>query len=164
MSEQQQAVTTIAKDFHWEMGHRLPFHNGGCRNIHGHSYRMRVELVGHLDRNGMVMDYFDMKELIEPLVASIDHSFLCDANDSEMLAFFAANPLKHVVVPFPTTAENLVGWFLNEIAKLLEPYRNIISLTVRIHETERTYAERGMALPPPDPTGSGASASNRSAG
>ena len=146
MSGQQDAVTTIAKDFHWEMGHRLPFHNGGCRNIHGHSYRMRVELVGRLDANGMVMDYFDMKELIEPLVEKIDHSFLCDESDREMRDFFERTPLKHVLVPFPTTAENLVGWFLKEIAKLLAPYPNILSLTVRIHETERTYAERSMTI------------------
>jgi len=144
MSDPQ--TTTIAKDFHWEMGHRLPFHNGGCRNIHGHSYRMRVIIEGGLDEHGMVMDYFDMKEIIEPLVSRIDHSFLCDDRDEEMLAFFEKNPLKHVVVPFHTTAENLVGWFLDEIALLMKPYPNIIAITVRIHETERTYAERKMRL------------------
>jgi 6-pyruvoyltetrahydropterin/6-carboxytetrahydropterin synthase len=143
---QQADVTIIAKDFHWEMGHRLPFHNGGCKNIHGHSYRMRVELAGRLDATGMVMDYFDMKELIDPLVARIDHSFLCDEKDEAMLDFFDRNPLKHVVVPFHTTAENLAGWFLGEIAHLLAPYRNIMAITVRIHETERTFAERSMSL------------------
>lgn len=142
MSDTQ--TTTIAKDFHWEMGHRLPFHNGGCKNIHGHSYRMRVIIEGELDEHGMVMDYFDMKEIIEPLVDRIDHSFLCDDRDEEMLAFFAKNPLKHVVVPFHTTAENLCGWFLQEIATLMKPYPNVLSITVRIHETERAYAERRM--------------------
>jgi 6-pyruvoyltetrahydropterin/6-carboxytetrahydropterin synthase len=151
MIQHEADITTIAKDFHWEMGHRLPFHEGGCRNIHGHSYRMRVELAGRLDANGMIMDYFDMKALIEPLVARIDHSFLCDDNDAEMLAFFDRNPLKHVVVPFLTTAENLAGWFLREIASLLEPYPNILSLSVRIHETERTYAERRMTRAGADP-------------
>jgi len=42
------------------MAHRLPFHDGGCRNVHGHSYSMTIELVGEPDRNGMVLDYFDM--------------------------------------------------------------------------------------------------------
>lgn len=139
-------LTRVSKDFHWEMGHRLPFHTGGCRNIHGHSYRMQVTIEGYLDDNGMVIDYFDLKEIVEPLVARIDHAFLCDENDAAMLAFFAANPLKHVVVPFLTTAENLVGWFLEEIAAVLAPYTNMRTLTVRIHETERTYAERSRTL------------------
>ncbi len=139
-------LTRVSKDFHWEMGHRLPFHTGGCRNIHGHSYRMQVTIEGDLDEHGMVIDYFDLKEIVEPLVARIDHAFLCDENDGAMVAFFAANPLKHVVVPFLTTAENLVGWFLEEIAAVLAPYTNMRTLIVRIHETERTYAERTRTL------------------
>lgn len=142
MSDLPQDITRISKEFHWEMGHRLPFHEGGCRNIHGHSYRMRVVVEGRLDDHGMVLDYFDLKSLVDPLVAQLDHAFLCDDNDAEMLAFFAANPLKHVVVPFLSTAENLAGWFLDQIAHKLHPYKNIVAITVRIHETERTYAER----------------------
>jgi 6-pyruvoyltetrahydropterin/6-carboxytetrahydropterin synthase len=146
MNEAEKRTTRIAKDFHWEMGHRLPFHNGGCQNIHGHSYRMRVTVEGDLDENGMVLDYFDLKEIVEPLVARIDHSFLCDDRDEQMLEFFRANPLKHVVVPFRTTAENLAQWFLTEIADRLASYPNLRFLTVRVHETERTYAERSGAL------------------
>ncbi len=142
----ESSTTTIAKDFHWEMGHRLPFHKGGCQNIHGHSYRMRVVIEGNLDVNGMVLDYFDLKEIVEPIVARLDHSFLCDDADREMLDFFAANPLKHVVVPFRTTAENLAGWFLERIGERLSGFPSLISLTVRIHETERTYAERSGPL------------------
>ncbi|HVZ38389.1 MAG TPA: 6-pyruvoyl tetrahydropterin synthase family protein [Candidatus Kapabacteria bacterium] len=146
MNEDQSNRTRIAKDFHWEMGHRLPFHEGGCRNIHGHSYRLQVVAEGMLDEHGMVIDYFDLKEIVEPLVATLDHAFLCDANDTAMLDFFAQNPLKHVVVPFLTTAENLAGWFAAEIAVLLRPYQNLRSLTIRVCETERTYAERTVQL------------------
>ena len=28
----------IAKEFRWEMGHRLPEHFGLCKNIHGHCH------------------------------------------------------------------------------------------------------------------------------
>lgn len=146
MSELSAGITRIAKEFHWEMGHRLPFHEGGCRNIHGHSYRMRVVVEGSLDENGMVLDYFDLKSIIDPLVADLDHAFLCDENDAEMLAFFAANPLKHVVVPFLSTAENLAGWFLEKIVEKLRTYSNIFAITVRIYETERTYAERRIII------------------
>lgn len=144
MATVQPATVRIAKDFHWEMGHRLPFHAGACRNLHGHSYRMQVVVEGTLDANGMVLDYFDLKEIVQPLVDRLDHAFLCDANDSEMLGFFERNPLKYVVVPFTTTAENLAGWFAVQIAELLASYPNVLSIDVRIHETERSYAERSL--------------------
>ena len=34
----------IAKEFRWEMGHRLPLHDGACRNLHGHTYKAVVTL------------------------------------------------------------------------------------------------------------------------
>ena len=58
----------IAKEFRWEMGHRLKFHKGKCINLHGHSYKMMVEFTGDVDENGMVLDYYDVKEIISPLV------------------------------------------------------------------------------------------------
>lgn len=144
MAEQERAVR-IAKEFHWEMGHRLPFHEGGCQNIHGHSYRMRVELEGSLDDNGMVLDYFDLKEIVEPIVARIDHSFLCDDRDATMIEFLSINALKHVVVPFRTTAENITTWMLQQIAESLTTRSNLTRLTIRLQETERVYAE--MSIP-----------------
>jgi 6-pyruvoyltetrahydropterin/6-carboxytetrahydropterin synthase len=138
--------TRIAKEFHWEMGHRLPYHNGGCRNIHGHSYRMQVAIDGTLDEGGMVLDYFMLKEIVDPLVEQLDHSFLCDHTDSEMLEFFEKTTLKHSIVPFFTTAENIVGWFLQQIAPRLESHSNLHTLSVRVYETERTYAERSLDL------------------
>lgn len=146
MSDEIKRTTAIAKDFRWEMGHRLPFHQGGCQNIHGHSYQMRVTIEGSLDENGMVLDYFDLKEIVDPILAMLDHAFLCDDKDAPMLAFFEANHLKHLVVPFRTTAENLTGWLLDQVTQRLEPYVNLIALTIRVSETERTYAERSISL------------------
>jgi len=81
----------IAKDFYWEMTHRLPFHKGPCRNIHGHSYRLRVEIEGELDEDGMVLDYYHLKQLLAPVIDSLDHSFAVDENDDLMLDFLKQN-------------------------------------------------------------------------
>ncbi|MDA3844331.1 MAG: 6-carboxytetrahydropterin synthase, partial [Candidatus Kapabacteria bacterium] len=67
--------TKIAKNFDWEMSHRLPNHDGLCRNIHGHSYKMRVELEGEPNKQSMVIDYYDMKLVISPLLEKLDHCF-----------------------------------------------------------------------------------------
>lgn len=140
--------TIIAKDFHWEMAHRLPFHDGGCKNLHGHSYKARVELTGEPDANGMVMDYFDLKKLVMPIVERLDHAFICDTSDTVMVEFFQKNPLKVVYVDFPTTAENIAAYFIREIQKKLqEKIITITALNVRVHETERTFAEVKVTMP-----------------
>lgn len=134
-------IIEIAKEFHWEMGHRLPFHEGGCRNVHGHSYRMRVSVNGTLDPNGMVVDYFDLRRVVDPVIDRIDHAFLCDESDTTMLAFLEENDMKRVVVSFPSTAENIAIWLLDQVIDQLKGYDNITSIAVRLHETDRTYAE-----------------------
>ncbi len=131
----------IGKEFHWEMGHRLPFHEGGCRNVHGHSYQMRLSIVGELDENGMVVDYFDLRDIVEPIIESVDHAFLCDRSDSTMLRFLEENRMKHVVVPFPSTAENIAAWLLEQISEPLSRYEHLESIAIRLQETERTHAE-----------------------
>jgi 6-pyruvoyltetrahydropterin/6-carboxytetrahydropterin synthase len=140
-------LTRIAKDFRWEMAHRLPNHNGGCRNVHGHSYRMWVELAGEPDDQGMVMDYFDLKKIVDPLISEIDHAFLCDRTDTLIVDFLESSGLKAVYVDFPTTAENLAKWFFDRLKSLFyppneqSPTKHLRELRVRIQETERTYAE-----------------------
>jgi 6-pyruvoyltetrahydropterin/6-carboxytetrahydropterin synthase len=135
----------IARHFHWEMGHRLPFHTGGCANIHGHSYRMIVELEGYPDANGMLIDYGDMKKLIEPVIAPLDHAFLCDASDAVMKDFLRNNGFKNVIVPFNSTAENLTSFLLEEIWKHFEGFPNLTGILVRLQETDNSYAEKGRS-------------------
>ncbi len=136
----------IGKDFHWEMGHRLPYHEGGCSNVHGHSYRMRVEIVGEVDERGMVVDYFDLKAAVEPIVQELDHAFLCDENDAVMRALFAQNPMKVVMAPFPSTAENIASFLLERIAVALAKYSKLTEISVFLQETERTFASVSKRL------------------
>ncbi len=134
-------LTRIAKDFRWEMAHRLPEHTGGCRNVHGHSYRMWIELAGEPDEQGMVLDYFTLMEMVAPLVAEIDHAFICDRSDTLIVNFLESSGLKAVYVDFPTTAENIAKWFFERLRFLFAPMKHLSELRVRIEETERTYAE-----------------------
>jgi len=123
------------------MAHRLPFHEGGCRNIHGHSYSMTVELNGEPDANGMVLDYFDLVRIVEPMVKEIDHAFLCDHGDTIVKDFLLVSGLKVVFVDFSTTAENIAGWFFERLSVQFMPIKNIRELCINVSETERTTAE-----------------------
>ena len=135
----------IAKDFRWEMGHRLPFHEGKCKNLHGHSYKMMVEFSGNLDENGMVLDYYVVKEIIQPLVEELDHSCMVKNDDTQLIELLHKMNSKHVITDFHSTAENMVYYFLNKIKAAGLP-KNIIGIKVKIFETETTYAEDEIIL------------------
>ncbi len=133
--------TKISKTFRWEMAHRLPFHEGGCRNVHGHSYAMTIEVAGMPDGNGMVLDYFDLSSILAPMIEEIDHSFLCDRSDALCRDFLESSKLKAVFVDFPTTAENIAQWFFEKLSDAFVVHKNIHELRIAVAETERTSAE-----------------------
>lgn len=135
----------IAKEFRWEMGHRLPEHFGLCKNIHGHSYKMVVEFEGELDKNQMVIDYYDMEKIINPVIEKLDHSFMVNIDDKIVIEFLEKMNSKKIVVGFNSTAENICNYLLSEIKKCSLP-SNISSVKVRVYETQFDYAEATARL------------------
>jgi len=135
----------IAKDFKWEMGHRLPDHFGKCKNIHGHSYKMMVEFEGKLDSNGMIIDYYIVKKIIEPIVEKLDHSFMVNKKDSLVIEFLEKLNSKKIVVNFDSTVENITRYLIGEIKKADLPV-NVKGIKVRVCETPDDYAEESAEL------------------
>ena len=138
--------TKIAEEFKWEMGHRLPFHDGPCKNLHGHTYRMRIEIEGELMQNGMVLDYYDLKQMVMPILEELDHSFIVDSTDQVMIDFLESNEMKHKIIDYFSTAENLTTLMIDQIVPKLKEHKNISSLTLRLNETEDVYSERRVEL------------------
>ena len=132
----------IAKEFRWEMGHRLPEHFGLCKNIHGHSYKMIVEFEGELDEQGMIIDFYDVEKIINPVIEKLDHAFMVNKNDKTVLDFLEKMNSKKVVVDFNSTAENISNYLLGEITKSNLP-SNVKNVKVRVYETAGDYAEVG---------------------
>lgn len=136
----------ISKDFRWEMGHRLQCHKGKCFNLHGHSYKLQIEFEGKVDKDsGMVLDYFDVKDIVAPIVDKLDHTVIVWEKDTELIEMLKKLNSAHVIMPFETTAENLVGYFLSEISNTNLP-SGISKIKVRVCETENTYAEDEVRL------------------
>ena len=135
----------IAKEFRWEMGHRLPDHFGQCKNIHGHSYKMMVELEGEIDSNGMIIDYYILKEIIKPIVEKLDHSFMVNKNDGVVLEFLEKLNSKKVIVDFDSTVENITRYLIDEIKKANLP-PNVKGIKVRVCESPDDYAEEQVSL------------------
>ena len=134
----------IAKRFRWEGAHRLPWHDGLCKNLHGHSYTMFVEVEGEPDDNGLLMDFKDLKSCLKDLVDSWDHATVVDQNDDELLDVLRSKDWKHFVLPYDSTAENMCVYAAEHLIRTSSAIlreRRIHTVTVRISETETCYAE-----------------------
>jgi 6-pyruvoyltetrahydropterin/6-carboxytetrahydropterin synthase len=80
MTEEKKRKVSISRDFGFEAAHYVPNHKGACANLHGHSYEglVVVSSVG-LDDMGMVIDYGDLKVIIEEEIEDkYDHAMLND--------------------------------------------------------------------------------------
>jgi 6-pyruvoyltetrahydropterin/6-carboxytetrahydropterin synthase len=135
----------IAKEFHWEMGHRLPEHFGLCKNIHGHSYKMIVVFEGELDEHGMVIDFYDVEKIINPIIEKLDHAFMVKDDDEITLEFLEKLDSKKVVVDFFATVENICKYISDKIIMSNLP-KNIKFINVRVYETAEDYAEERVSL------------------
>lgn len=83
MSDNDELAVTISQEFEFHAAHFLPWHPGKCANLHGHSYRVQVDVEGTLDERGIVVDFDELTamvwgEVIEPL----DHTLLNDHLDN----------------------------------------------------------------------------------
>ncbi len=88
----------IWREFRFEAAHFLPLvpEDHKCRRLHGHSYRVRLEVEGLVGKDGMVADFADLKRAWESLHTQLDHRCLNDVIDnptSENLAIWIANQL-----------------------------------------------------------------------
>ena len=81
--------------------HILPDHNGPCSKLHGHTWKVAIEVSAkNVGNGGMVVDFADLKRELRRVVAIFDHSHL--------------NDLKWFQV-VPPTAENVAAVFRGEI-------------------------------------------------
>ena len=131
----------LAKEFRWEMGHRLPEHAGSCRNVHGHSYKLVVEVAGAVRDDGMIIDLQEISRAVKPILEKLDHAFLCEASDTVMQAFLEQHGMKMHILPFPSTVENICRLFAGELASFIFGHGHVEQFTVRVFETPNSMAE-----------------------
>ncbi|MBU7032504.1 MAG: 6-carboxytetrahydropterin synthase QueD [Theionarchaea archaeon] len=71
--------TRLSRTFTFDAAHRLTDYQGACGRIHGHTYTLVITVEGELDSRGMVIDFFDLKILVEEsIISRLDHTYLND--------------------------------------------------------------------------------------
>ena len=138
----------ITKQFNFETGHALYGYDGKCKNVHGHSYKLSVTVIGEpiTDKNnvkfGMVIDFSDLKKIVkEDIVDVFDHATVFNQNTPHVeLAKELQNRGHHVIlVDYQPTSENMVVDFANKIIARLP--KDIQLHSLRLQETESSFAE-----------------------
>jgi len=110
----------VSKEFSFDAAHWLPRHPGKCARLHGHSYRVVVELEGSIiPESQFVMDYCDLKALVDPIIERWDHR--C------MNAFIRYS-----------SAENIAAHLADLLRARIEG--DIDRLVVKVSETPKTWA------------------------
>ena len=120
--------TTVTKRFEFCYGHRLPEYKGKCSRFHGHNAvrevtvsRMKDSISSYPD---MVMDFSELKKVVEPLVEALDHYDL-SSEDFEFI--------------FPPVCENIAAWLFSRIDQRLQSIYKLEK--IKLTETPDSWVE-----------------------
>ena len=136
-------IQRITKEFSFEAAHALDHHQGKCHDIHGHSYHLRITIVGPINTKvghpecGMVIDFGNLKALfvnhIEPL---FDHRLILhERSPFKGIEIFNSRVR---FVEYQPTCENM----LSEIVQLTKEHLTGATIhSALLRETPTSYAE-----------------------
>ena len=138
----------ITKRFSFEAGHALYGYDGKCKNLHGHSYKLSVTVIGTPIKDktnpkfGMVIDFTDLKRIVtEEIVDKFDHATIFNKNTPHVKLAKTLKDEGHnvLLVDYQPTTECMVTDFARKITKRLPINLKLHSL--KLQETESSYAE-----------------------
>ena len=113
-------MTTVTKTVRFVAAHILTNHQGLCKNLHGHTYRVDVSVSQPAgDEGDMVIDFKDLKGIAGEVICDrFDHAFIYNtesAGEREIAAVVEKHGMRTVPIPFRSTAENLAKMFFGEL-------------------------------------------------
>jgi 6-pyruvoyltetrahydropterin/6-carboxytetrahydropterin synthase len=138
----------ITKRFSFEAGHALHGYDGKCKNLHGHSYKLSVTVIGTpiTDKTnpkfGMVIDFTDLKRIVtEEIVNKFDHATIFNKNTPHVKLAKTLKDEGHnvLLVDYQPTTECMIADFATKIKERLPINLKLYSL--KLQETESSYAE-----------------------
>lgn len=137
----------VTKEFNFEIAHALWNYDGPCANIHGHSYRLFVTVIGEPinddqnPKNGMVIDFGDLKMIIkQEIINPLDHAIILNKKALESLESLNKQMFKkQYFVDYQPTCENMVIDFAEKLQGKIPKGLKLHS--IKLHETATSFAE-----------------------
>ncbi len=126
----------------FDSAHFLSGYNGKCANIHGHRWKIEVEICGEQlasdgEKRGMLIDFGDLKKEVRSLADSFDHALIYEAGSlkPDTLAALVSENFRLIELPFRPTAENLAKHFFESLNAADLPVKS-----VTVYETPENCA------------------------
>ncbi|MFO7937036.1 MAG: 6-carboxytetrahydropterin synthase QueD [Kiritimatiellia bacterium] len=131
-------MLTVSKECVFDAAHVLTNHRGQCKNLHGHTYRVIVEVKTCDDTSDMVIDFKDLKSVIKKIILDrFDHAFIYNIHsesERDIASAISKHQMKSVGLTFRSTAENLARYFFEELAE------HVDVSSVKVYETPASFA------------------------
>jgi 6-pyruvoyltetrahydropterin/6-carboxytetrahydropterin synthase len=139
-------MITVTKTVKFDAAHVLTNHQGLCKNLHGHTYRVDVSVSQAADDDrDMVIDFKDLKGIANEVVCDrFDHAFIYNTEsvgEREIAAVVEKNGMRTVAIPFRSTAENLAKLFFSDLKARIPGL-----VAVKVWETADSCAEYGLGV------------------
>lgn len=101
----------------FDSAHFLARYNGKCRNIHGHRWRVVIEIAGENLDDGMVVDFTNIKAALKALTDNLDHSLVMEKDTLKPQTYecLVDEGFRVMIMDFRPTAENFAKYFFDEI-------------------------------------------------
>jgi 6-pyruvoyltetrahydropterin/6-carboxytetrahydropterin synthase len=154
------SIDLAKENFKFSAAHFLIFPDGTAERLHGHNYRVFVEIEARLSVHGLVLDFTQVKPVVRELCDELDEHWLvpglhpvlrASTRDDGLVEvryldrYYAAPASDVIVLPINnTSSENLATWFGRELLKRLAvrfPDVDVRAMRVAIEETS---GQRGV--------------------
>lgn len=116
---------TLKTEQSFDSAHFLADYVGKCRNIHGHRWRVIIEIQGDAlltsgEKRGMLVDFGDLKNDLKKLADDLDHSLIIESGSLKDATMEALRDEEFRIVEFPfrPTAENFAKYFYDRMIDL----------------------------------------------
>ena len=116
---------TLKTEQSFDSAHFLADYVGKCRNIHGHRWRVIIEIQGDAllasgEKRGMLVDFGDLKNDLKKLADELDHSLIIESGSLKDATMEALRDEEFRIVEFPfrPTAENFAKYFYDRMIDL----------------------------------------------
>ena len=118
---------SIKVEADFSSAHNLRGYKGKCEALHGHNWRVEVEVYsGLLDKTGMVLDFKYLKAKLNKILDRLDHKYL-----NKIVYFKKYNP----------TSENIAKYIFDNFSASLNKFNPVAGLkSVTVWESERSSA------------------------
>jgi 6-pyruvoyltetrahydropterin/6-carboxytetrahydropterin synthase len=141
-------MISIEREYTFDAAHMLPEHEGDCKFIHGHTYKVLVEIealdISPISTEDMVIDFKELDNVVKPILDLMDHSFLIGNHEAydKLLELLSPEFNHHFriykITSNQTTAEMIAAHIGMRLKDALETGLYLRKVTV--YETPRSKA------------------------